>query len=296
MSDPAAVPYRRSLAARPRADMIVRLVRNRPAAIGLALLIMLAGASAGAALITPHDPTLIDLSKALRQVEPAHPLGTDQLGRDNLSRLLYGGQTSLVIGLSCAALAATIGVVLGLVAGYTRGRFSLPILAMSDLLLAFPTLLFAIFLVATLGASLVTLIAAIAVREVPVYVRLVRASVLSLKETDFVLAARAGGAGDARILGRHIFPNTMGTVIVQSTFLVARAIITAAGLGFLGLGVPAPTPEWGSLLANARPYLATQAHLMFLPGVMLMMTVLALNLLGDAIRDLLDPRMKNVGA
>lgn len=273
-----------------------RLVRNRVAAAGLILILAIALSAALASAITPYDPTLIDLSVAVRPPDLAHPLGTDQLGRDSLARIVHGGQTSLVIGLSSAGLAAAIGVVLGLITGYVRARVTFPVLAVSDLLLAFPSLLFAIFLVATVGASLVTVILAIALREVPVYVRLVRASVLSLKESDFVLAARAIGCGDARIMGTHIFPNTVGIVVVQSTFLVARAIITAAGLGFLGLGVPAPTPEWGSMLADARPYLATEPRLMLLPGLMLMLTVLALNLIGDAIRDLLDPRMKNVGA
>lgn len=273
-----------------------RLFRNRLAAAGVILLLAITVAAVFASAITPYDPTLIDLSVAVRPPSTAHPLGTDQLGRDSLARLVYGGQTSLVIGLSSAAVAAGIGVALGLFTGYVRARVTFPVLAGSDLLLAFPSLLFAIFLVATVGASLVTVIMAIALREVPVYVRLVRASVLSLKESDFVIAARAIGCGDSRIMGRHIFPNTVGIVVVQSTFLVARAIITAAGLGFLGLGVPAPTPEWGSMLANARPYLATEPRLMLLPGLMLMLTVLALNLIGDAIRDLLDPRMKNVGA
>jgi ABC-type dipeptide/oligopeptide/nickel transport system permease subunit len=279
-----------------RFEWIRRLLRNRLSRLAALLLALVLLTTLLAAWLTPYDPTMIDLASALQGPGPAHPLGTDQLGRDSLARLLYGGQISLLIGVTCVLVAAGFGVALGLIAGYFRPTATLPIIAVSDLLLAFPTLLFAIFLVATIGASVTTLILAIGIREVPVYVRLVRSLVMSLKEAEFVQAARSVGARDARIMARHIFPNTVGVVVVQSTFLVARAVITAAGLGFLGLGVPAPTPEWGVMLADARPYLAAQPRLMLLPGVMLMLTVLALNVLGDAIRDVLDPRMKNVGA
>jgi peptide/nickel transport system permease protein len=261
----------------------------------MVVLLALVLASAFAGLLTDHDPTEINLGRALRPPDAINPLGTDHLGRDELSRILYGGRVSLSIGFASALGAVIVGVLLGLGSGYFGKRVEIPILASSDLLLAFPSLLFAIFLVATIGAGIQTLIVAIAVREIPVYVRLVRSYVLSLKEMDFVTAARAIGARDGRILFSHVLPNTVAIIIVQSSFMVARAIITAASLGFLGLGVPSPTPEWGVMLAEARPYLTLAPHLMILPGVMLALIVLSLNLVGDALRDFLDPRMRNTG-
>jgi peptide/nickel transport system permease protein len=269
------------------------LARNRAALLAVALLLIIALASVFAGALTPHDPLEIDLAQALQPPSAAHPFGTDNLGRDVLARLLFGGRVSLAIGIFATLAALVVGVTGGLVAGYYGRRVEIPLLAASDLLLAFPTLLFAIFLVATVGASLVTLIVAIAIREVPVYLRLVRSYVLALKQLEFTVAARAVGCGDLRILVRHLLPNTVGVVTVQSTFFVARAIITAASLGFLGLGVPQPTPEWGVMLAEARQYLPIAPQLMMLPGLMLIVVVLALNLLGDVVRDYLDPQARH---
>jgi peptide/nickel transport system permease protein len=269
------------------------LARNRTALLAVVLLLIISLASVFAGVLTPHDPLAIDLAQALQPPSATHLLGTDNLGRDVLARLLYGGRVSLTIGIVSTLAALVVGVSGGLIAGYYGRRVEIPLLAASDLLLAFPTLLFAIFLVATVGASLMTLIVAIAIREVPVYLRLVRSYVLSLKQLEFIVASRAVGCGDLRILVRHLLPNTVGVVTVQSTFFVARAIITAASLGFLGLGVPQPTPEWGVMLAEARQYLPIAPQLMMLPGLMLIVVVLALNLLGDVVRDYLDPQARH---
>lgn len=269
-----------------------RFARNRLAVVGLGCLLALLTAAAFAGSLTAHDPTEIDLARVLEPPGNEHLLGTDHLGRDVLTRVLYGGRASLMIGFAAGLLAGIAGVTLGLVSGYFGRRVELPIMVAADLLLAFPTLLFALLLVAVLGPSLLTLIVALGIIDTPVFVRLVRSNVLSLKHSEFVLASKSIGAHDARLLGRHILPNTLGVVMVQVTFTVAGAITSAATLGFLGLGVPAPTPEWGGMLADAREYLTIAPHLMFVPGVVLAVVVLSLHLVGDALRDYLDPRMK----
>lgn len=282
-------------AAKPAAGVPRRLrvlLRNRTATVGGILLAAIGLVLLLFPLVSRGEPALMNLSNALKGPGEAGLLGADQLGRDVLTRIMHGGRVSLTIGLVATVSAAIVGVLLGLATGYLGGRLDLALMAICDIILAFPTILFALFLVTTLGPGLRNLILALIIREIPSYIRLVRSSVLSLRELDYVTAARAAGARAPRVLGRHLLPNLAGPVIVHSTFLVARSIITAAGLGFLGLGVSPPTPEWGVMLAESRPYLEMAPYLVIAPGTAIVLTVLALNLFGDGLRDALDPQMR----
>ena len=221
-----------------------------------------------------------------------HPLGTDTLGRDVLSRLLYGARVSLVVGLTAVAVAGAIGVALGLVAGYYRGWLDDLLMRVGDIHLAFPVLLLGVALLSVLGASLVNLILVLAVSGWVTYARIVRGETLSLVEREFVAAARALGAGDGHVIWRHILPNVWPPIIVVATFSVARMIIAEASLSFLGLGIPPPAPSWGAMLDEGRNYITTGWWLALFPGLAILILVLGINLVGDWLRDLLDPRLE----
>ncbi|MDQ7828105.1 MAG: ABC transporter permease [Armatimonadota bacterium] len=268
----------------------VRLRRRRTAVAGLVILLGLFGASVLAPVVLPADPNEADFTRVLQPPSWPHPMGTDQLGRDILTRVAYGGRLSLLIGLLAVLLAAAVGVPIGLVSGYFGGMVDMAVQRIIDLLLAFPGFLLALTLIAVLGVGVTNVVVSVAVAAVPVYVRLVRGVTLSLREETFIEAARALGAPEWRVLARHVLPNSVAPVIVQSTLQLGTAILTAAGLGFLGLGVRPPTPEWGTMLGEGQTYLLSYWFIATFPGLAIFLAVMAFNLLGDGLRDALDPR------
>jgi ABC-type dipeptide/oligopeptide/nickel transport system permease subunit len=273
-------------------DVWRQLRRNRGALLGLVTLAGIAIMAIGAPWLAPHDPYALNMAATLRPPgTPGHLLGTDELGRDVLSRLIYGAQVSLSVGLVTVAIAATIGVTLGALSGYYGGLADAAIMRVVDVLYAFPFLILAIAAVAVLGPGLTNVMIVLGLVSWIAYARLVRGVVLSLREAEFVTAARSVGATDLRILRHYVLPNTVGIVVVQVTFGVAAAILAASGLSFLGMGALPPTAEWGAMLNKARESLRVQPMLSIAPGMMIMLTVLAINFVGDALRDALDPRV-----
>jgi peptide/nickel transport system permease protein len=251
-----------------------------------------------APLISPFQPNVQDLSIALtapQWLSGPHMLGTDQLGRDVLSRIFYGARVSLIIGMGVAILSGVIGVTLGAMSGFYTGKVDLLIQKSVEVMWAFPPLLFAIALIAFLGQSLQILIAALVLQRWIPFCRVARAQALSLRSRDFVDAARALGATNVRILRKNIVPNLIQTSIVIGTFAMATAIISEASLSFLGLGVPRNIPTWGSMLADARAHISTSWWMPLFPGLFILMTVLGINLLGDGLRDVIDPRLNRAG-
>lgn len=268
------------------------LRKNRLAMVGLAILTIFILCAIFAPFLTPHDPIKTDLGNAFIAPSGEHPLGTDWLGRDNFSRILYGSRISLAIGLISVTIGMFIGVPIGALSGYYGGKFDLLIQRIIDILIAFPGILLAIVVVTVLGVGVENVMIAVGIASVPIYTRLVRGSVLALKEQGYVAAARALGIGDGRIIIRHIMPNCLGPIIVQSTFQIATAILWAAGLGFLGLGAQPPDPEWGAMLSKGREYIRTAHYLTTYPGLAILLMVLGFNLIGDGMRDALDPRSR----
>jgi peptide/nickel transport system permease protein len=241
--------------------------------------------------IAPHDPTTQELSRRLASPDADHWLGRDEFGRDLLSRVVWGARLSLLIGVASVALAVAAGVPLGLVAGYAGGRLDSTLMRGVDVLLAFPGILLALAVVAVVGeGSPGTLILAIGVFALPTFARLARASALALRDAEFVEAIRALGAGSARVLWRHVLPNSLGPLIVQATLGTAGAILTASALSFLGVGVQPPAPEWGAMISDGRAFLRVAPQLVAWPGLALTLVTYGLNALGDTLRDVLDPR------
>ena len=271
-----------------------RFRRHLPAMIGLFILLALGLAALAAPLLTPYDPVRQQLPQALRSPSLTHPLGTDHLGRDLLARLLYGGRLSLVIGFFAVGLGLAVGLPLGAVSGYYGGWIDLLVQRLADLLLSFPSFLLALSLAAMLGVGLQNVVISVGIIAIPSFIRLVRATVLSIRSQAFVEAARCIGVPDRVIIFRHVLANSLVPVIVQASLNVGTAILTAAGLGFLGLGVQAPSPEWGSMLGEARSYIFSSTYLPTFPGLAIFLAVLAFNLVGDGLRDALDPRQRNV--
>ncbi|MBK4216988.1 ABC transporter permease [Paracoccus caeni] len=241
--------------------------------------------------IVPHDPLAMDPLVRLKGPMEGHPLGTDNFGRDILSRVLIGGRLSLAIGIATAIVAVALGLVIGMVAGFFRTADAI-IMRMMDALMAIPSILLAIALVALNGPSVGSVIAAITIPEIPRVVRLVRAVVLAAREEPYVEAAIALGSSMPKILIRHLVPNTLAPLIVQGTYILASAILTEAILSFLGAGVSTETPTWGNIMAEGRMFFRIKPELILYPGLMLSLCILAINLLGDAARDMLDPRLK----
>jgi peptide/nickel transport system permease protein len=252
--------------------------------------------------LSPHDPTRGDLSARLRPPawaaagSAAHPLGTDQLGRDVLSRVLHGARVSLLVGLVSSVLGGSVGVALGMLAGYLRGRTDAVVAKLIDVQLAFPFLLLAITVIAVLGPSLRNLLAILALSGWVSYARVVRGQTLSLRETEFIHSARGLGCPDWWILGRHVFPNVVSSALVIMTTEIGRLIVLESTLSFLGLGVPPPTPSWGMALADGKEYLITGWWMATFPGLAIMLVVLSMNILGDGVRDLLEPRLRGRAA
>jgi peptide/nickel transport system permease protein len=278
--------------------VVRELVRNKAALIGLLILLGVAASAIFAPLISPHDPLTQEITQRLKTpawTDPAgrtYLLGTDHLGRDILSRLIFGARISLIIGLSAVAVAGTIGTLLGLVAGYRGGRVDDFCMRLTDTMLAMPFILLALAVIAVLGPSLRNIIFVLGISSWVSYARVVRAEVLSLRTREFVAATQALGSGGGRIVFRHLLPNVLTPVIVIATLEVARMIILESALSFLGLGVQPPTPTWGGMLADGRAYLSTAWWLATFPGLSIMLTVLGINLLGDWLRDVLDPRLQ----
>ncbi len=269
-----------------------QLRRNRAGLIGMAILALFLVAGVFAGALAPSDPYEIELEAGLKKPSPTHWLGQDELGRDLLSRIIYGARLSLVIGAIAVIIGVGFGVPLGALSGYFGGWFDLLLQRLIDIMLAFPGVLLAIVLVAILGVGLPQVMVAVGIVSIPTYTRLVRGQVLAMRSQEFVDAARALGATSSRIIWRHVLPNALAVIIVQSTLQFASAILSAAALGFLGLGAQPPAAEWGSMLSNARQYIRLAPHSVMYPGAAIMLTVLGFNLLGDAIRDALDPRMR----
>jgi peptide/nickel transport system permease protein len=266
--------------------------RNRAAVLGLAILVLLFGVTLAAPLLTHHDPARQSLAEALRPASRVHLLGTDQLGRDMLARLLYGGRLSLMIGFLAVGLGLVVGVPLGALSGFRGGLTDLAIQRAADILLSFPGFLLALALVSMLGVGLRNVVISVGVGSVPFFIRLVRGSVLTIREMQYVEAATALGQRQSVIVFRRVLPNAIAPVIVQATLNLGSAILVAAGLGFLGLGVQAPTAEWGTMLGEGRQYIFRAPALTTLPGLAIFLAVLAFNLFGDGLRDALDPRMR----
>ncbi len=276
----------------PWADMWGRLRKHRVALAGLFFIAFFSLIAASAPIIAPYNPIEMNFDNTLKSPSLAHPFGTDNFGRDVLSRVIYGARTSLLIGVFSVLIGAAGGIFLGLVGGYFGGTLDNIIMRVVDVMLSFPRILLAILLIAIIGAGMMNIMLAVGIFSIPTFARLVRSSVLVLKETEFVEAAQAVGNRSARILYRHIFPGTLGPIVVQATFLIATSIRVASGLSFLGIGVPPPTPEWGAMLADARSYIGLAPHLIMIPGFTLMVVILAFNLLGDGLRDALDPKLR----
>jgi peptide/nickel transport system permease protein len=272
--------------------MSSRPLRRYPLAVAGALVLLVAAA---AAAFAPHlplpDPDTVDTPNRLRPpLSASHPLGTDEFGRDLLSRLVWGARVSLLAGVGTAALAMVVGVVLGVLGGYYTGWIEAMVMRVTDVLMAFPYILLAIAIVAGLGPGLRNAMIAIAIVGFPLYTRLVRGVVLSVKQLEFVEAARALGSSDVTILARHVLPQFVSPVLVTFSLDVGAKILATAGLSFLGLGTQPPTADWGSMLATGRQFVVLSPHVVLLPGLAIFVIVFAVNLVGDALRDALDPR------
>ena len=269
-----------------------RFARDRTALLGVAVLVLIVLAALTAPWLAPYDPAQQTLVQRRMAPTAAHPLGMDELGRDILSRLMYGAGTTVLSGVLAVAVGLGVGVPLGLVAGY-YGRYVEAIaMRFIDGMLAFPAFLLAIVIVAVLGASLENATLAIGVAQIPAFTRLVRGSVISVKHNEYVVGAVAVGAAGGRIMARHILPNVLAPIVVLATVSLANAILSVAGLSFLGLGAQPPTPEWGVMLRSGREYIRDAPHITVVPGVAIMLLVLAFNLVGDGLRDALDPRLR----
>lgn len=282
----------KEMAENPFRDLLRSFIRHRSAVIGGVIVLFFILVALAAPLIAPYDYKTVNENIRLSAPSEEHWLGTDDLGRDIFSRIVYGARISLWVGFVAVSGSIVVGSLLGLIAGFYGGWRDVIISRIFDILLAFPSILLAIAIVAMLGPSLENALIAIAVINIPTFGRLMRSRVLSIKEEDYILAAQAMGMKNGRILFHHILPNSWTPIMVQGTLGFATAVIEAAALGFLGLGAQPPDPEWGKMLADARPYIQTAPWTMIFPGLAIMATVLGFNLLGDGLRDIMDPRMK----
>lgn len=276
-----------------RADFVRGLLKNSGAVIGLVILTLLIVAAILAPVLAPFDPIAINPPARLQPPSQEHLLGTDPFGRDLFTRVLYGARISLPVGIIAVVISGTAGIALGLISGYYGRVLDGVIMRLIDIMLAFPGIMLALIVVAVLGPNLQNVMIAVGIGGIPRYTRLVRGSVLAARELVYVEAARVVGASDKRILVLHILPNVLAPVVVLSTISVGTAILAAAGLSFLGLGAQPPTPEWGSMLADGRQFLSSDPWVTSAPGIAIMLTVLSVNLFGDGLRDVLDPRLRS---
>jgi peptide/nickel transport system permease protein len=269
-----------------------RLMRNIGARIGLVLVFLLVLVAVFAQYVSPYDPFKTDPELSMNPPSREHLCGTDNLGRDLLSRIIYGSRISLWVGIVATGVSVVVGVPFGLAAGYFGGKWDAMIMHLVEVLLAFPGILLALAIIAILGPNLVNVMIAVGIGGIPRYVRMVRGSVLVARELPYVEAAKTLGCQDSRVMFRHVLPNVLAPVIILTTLEVAGAILSASSLSFLGLGAQPPSPEWGALLSSARSFMRTAWWLTSFPGLAIMITVLSINLLGDGLRDALDPRLK----
>jgi peptide/nickel transport system permease protein len=273
-------------------DVWRRLKKSPLAMFGLAIISLLIIVAIFADVIAPYSYSKQNLAHMFETPSRQFLLGTDEFGRDILSRLIYGARISLQVGFIAVGIALVVGGMLGAVAGYYGGWIDNAVMRVMDVLLGIPQTLLAIAIAASLGPGLFNLMIAVGISAVPGYARIVRGSVLSIREMEFIEAAHAVGSSDLRIILKHIIPNCMAPIIIQSTLGVAFAILNAAGLSFIGLGIQPPYPEWGAMLSGGRQYIRDYPHLTLYPGLTIMITILALNFLGDGLRDALDPKLK----
>ncbi|HJL52340.1 MAG TPA: ABC transporter permease [Arenicellales bacterium] len=278
----------------PGIEVLVKVLRIPQAGFGVGVISITVLAALLAPWIVPVSPEEMDFDRLLSGVSMEHWLGSDQMGRDTLSRLIYGARVALIVSFGAIGLGVLIGVPLGLVSVYFRGFIDDVIMRIMDALVVFPSLLIAVGLAAALGGSLTTVILAIGIANVPWMARVVRSQGLSIRELDFVAAAEAGGMGQFRIIFKHILPNSLAPVIVQCTLSMGYAVLTEAALGFIGVGIQPPVPTWGNMLQQAFPMLEQQALLSVVPGLAIFLLVLSFNFVGDALRDVLDPRLRGV--
>lgn len=294
MSDRASLaPTATRQRARWRQSLLGRLLQNRRAVIGGAIVLLFIVSAVAAPLLAPHDAFRQNTRERLQPPSAEHLLGTDELGRDVLSRVIYGSRTSLMVASMAVVVSLLVGVALGAVAGFFGGLTDNVIMRVVDVFLALPAIILAIALVAVLGSSLWNVVLALGATGWVQYARIVRGLVLSLKEHEHIVAVRALGANAGRIIVRHLLPNTASAIIVVATLSLAHMIVAEASLSFLGLGVPPPEPTWGGMLNTGRRFLRVAFHLSIFPGLAIMITVLGINLLGDALRDVLDPTLRH---
>ena len=271
-----------------------RLCRNKTAVFGLVIVALLTLMAILSPILIDYETQVIktNYSEALQAPSANHWFGTDEMGRDILLRVMYGSTVSLSIGVVTVAVSLTVGLILGAAAGYFGGKTDMIIMRIMDIVLAIPGTLLAICIVASLGNSIPNLVIAQAVSSIPTFSRVVRGAVITARDADYVEAARAIGAKDATIIFHEVLPNSLAPIIVQTTLQVASVILSIAGLSFIGLGIPAPRPEWGAMLSGARAYIRDYSYMCLFPGLAIMTTILSLNLLGDGLRDALDPRLR----
>ncbi len=274
-------------------EVLSRLVRNKGAIIGFVIILIVVGACILAPVIAPYDYDAQDTSRKFIEPCAEFIMGTDNLGRDIFSRILYGGRISLQVGFISTAISAVFGITLGAISGYYGGKIDNVIMRVLDVFMAMPNLLLAIAISASLGTGIVSAMIAVGVSSIPQFARIVRGPILSVKGQEFIEAAVAIDASDKRIIFRHLLPNVLSPIIVQITLGVAQAIITAASLSFLGLGVQPPYPEWGAMLSSAREYIMNHSYMVTFPGLAIALLVISLNLFGDGLRDAMDPRLKD---
>jgi len=276
------------------AEIWQRLTRNKAAMIGLTVIILLMLIAIFADQLYNYQTQVIEQNIGERLQWPSlkHPLGTDEFGRDLTARIVHGSRMSFLLSVLAVALGLIVGGTFGAISGYYGGRLDNLIMRFMDILLAMPMILFAMVIVAALGASALNLVIALSVSLIPHFARIVRGSVLTVKDVEYIEASKAIGAKDATLIIHHILPNCLAPIIVETTLRIAATITSAAALSFLGLGVQAPTPEWGGLLSSGRAFIRDSSYLTFFPGLAIMITILSLNLLGDGLRDALDPRLK----
>lgn len=263
--------------------------RNQLFTVGGTVLALLAAIAVLAGPVAPYDPVEMSIMNMLSAPSSSHPFGTDEYGRDVLSRVIFGARISLIVGLSVAFLSGVVGTTIGLVAGYFKPMDN-PLMRVMDAMMAVPEILLALAIVAALGPSLVTTIVALTVAYIPRTARVVRAGVLSITEREYIQAAQSLGMGSTRILWRHVLINCMAPLTVQQSFIFAYAVLAEAALSFLGVGPPPPTPSWGNIMSEARTSMAVAPWVMFFPGIAVVITVLSINTLGDGLRDLTDPK------
>lgn len=276
-----------------KSDGMRRFLKNRLSIIGLIILTVIILLAVFADVIAPYPYDQQNLTAIYQTPNAEHIMGTDNLGRDLFSRIIYGGRYSLSIGFMAVGMALVMGTILGCIAGFYGGKADSIIMRVVDMMMAIPNVLMAIVITSVLGTGLFNLTLAMGISSVPSYARTVRAAIMSIRGQEYVEAARLNGCSDARIIARHILPNIMAQIIVQVTLGLGLAILSASGLSFLGLGVQPPTPEWGSMLAAARGDIRNYPYLLVFPGCAIALVVLALNMLGDGLRDALDPRMRS---